>query len=552
MSERMARISRVLAVGGTTCHWLHLIRSWKIVIAFASILICPGRAQTLDYSELPKSKDNFLSASFRFSVFQGISPSHTILLFVPGTDEDGRFAATDPTFTRVAAACHADIIGCYFRGEGRTYDDPTGGSGSALDRSLAFFAEKIGRSDLTQSKVLALGYSQGGMFVYNYVCWRPSHVKAFACLRAIFPRLEPQSSSFQVPGLLAAGEHDEPGRTRGIAKAFEKAADHNSKWSFLWERDAGHEMGKSPWLAGLLFESVCRDVNPASPVRMDTMGRTIGELSSIKTDACWFPDDKVADAWKSLHRLAPLHEVASIPDALRLSDMVSIQRKPELLKCPNGASDLGSLLITARESNVPLGEVKLTGEGFSLSGRTTEKPPSEIKVRFEPKNMPWGEACGHLTVAAATGDLVPLDVTIYGLVEGSVASVPSTAYLGVSKPGQELEKTILLKTTTAHVHIAAMKSPPGVTVSLGVTDKNGDIPLRIKWVGGTRLGRMEGIIELTVDGPEAGTLRIPIFGYVLAAAKESSSPALDSRSNWRTTQFSRPGEITEKGNTYDA
>jgi hypothetical protein len=59
-----------------------------------------------------------------------------------------------------------------------------------------------------------------------------------------FPRFKPQATSFQVPGLLAAGEYDQPGRVRSIARAFGEAEGQDSRWALLWEKQSGPRRGE--------------------------------------------------------------------------------------------------------------------------------------------------------------------------------------------------------------------------------------------------------------------------------------------------------------------
>ena len=274
---------------GNSCEWRISIKALASVILFWLVSFSTGRAEATDYTVPPRPNDNFLEASFRLIIPSHQAPISAVLVYVPGTDGDGRGIVSDPEFLALAIACHAGVVGCYFRGEGLPYSDPRGGSGRALNEALTYFAGRSDRTQISRVKMLLVGFSQGGIFAFNYICWQPQRVEAFAALRAAFPSLRPQLESFQVPGLIAAGEKDDAGRIRSMAIAYGEAEGRKAKWSFLLEKQSGHQIGRSLQLTSLLFETICREDRPATPVRLDTSGREGSKISFGEDDSCWFP-----------------------------------------------------------------------------------------------------------------------------------------------------------------------------------------------------------------------------------------------------------------------
>src|ERR1700760_915796 len=95
-----------------------------VLVAFFSLSAgWSGLANTFDYSVRPKPNDNFLEASFRFKSLPSNGSSNTLLVYVPGTDGDGRDITADPNFLKIAVACNANLLGCYYRGKELSYDN---------------------------------------------------------------------------------------------------------------------------------------------------------------------------------------------------------------------------------------------------------------------------------------------------------------------------------------------------------------------------------------------------------------------------------------------
>ena len=487
----------------------------SIVVGLFLSTQCMSWAQLYDCSVAPRPKDNFLEADFRLLIPAANEPVRTILVFIPGTDGDGRSAVSNPAFCEMARACHAALLGCYFRGEGLSYDNPAGGSGRALDQALASLSTQAHQPQLAAAPLLLVGFSQGSMLAFNYVCWRPERVKAFAALRAIFPRLEPQEKSFQVPGLLAAGENDEAGRTRSIASAFLKARGHDAKWAFLFERNSGHDVGRSLDLVKILFETACRADSPPKPVILDIHGTNVRETASDK-DLCYFPNQEMANVWKELNQPTSMENLLALRDKPRLQDLISIGDSQVLFECENGQSQEGVIRISSQTPGITITGLKMSGDGFNVERTLGGALPLVIQIGFAPKNMPWGRAKGVVTLS---GRLEGVDagtalITATALVNGAVTAAPSFVYLGVVSLGQATDQWVLLKSDRTGIHLAYVKSPEEITASVELPDKEGNQLLRVHWSPKAHLGRMEGYIDLTFDAPQKGLLRIPVVGFV--------------------------------------
>ena len=423
---------------------------------------------------------------------------------------------TSAAFLSISKACHAALIGCHFRGEGLGYDDPSGGSGRALDEAISHFAEVANEPELTQIPLLLIGYSQGGMFTFNYICWRPERIKAFAALKAIFPILQPKTASFGVPGLLVAGQTDEPERIRAIAKAFLSATGTHSEWSFLLESGVGHEIDpKSIGMTGALFEAVCEETHLDGAVYVNAETGDSETADSTASGLCWFPNQDVADMWKTLHLPMALQKLISMPSRQKLQEFVTVKTGPEEFSCQNGEKQSGVLALSGSTAGVSIDRVQIAGDCFSVSGPSRGLLPMEAIMSFSPHDLPWGRIRADIEIDGSLNgqSLEPLTLSVSGMVKGAVIAIPASLYLGIVSRGDIFDQKIRLKSNQGPVHLVDIKAPSGITVTLE-TKANDDPQIHIHWVAGPRLGKMTGEILLSFDLPEKGTLKIPVIGLV--------------------------------------
>jgi hypothetical protein len=493
------------------------VKIWRLVaisVLATSRFSLANPGATFECSINPRANDNFLGASFRLVLPEGQAAPRAILVFIPGTDEDGRGIVSEPQFLAIREACHAALIGCDFRGEGLQYDNPRGGSGRALNQALAIFAKLTGNSFLQRVPLLLLGYSQGGIFVYNYICWQPDRVLAFATLKAISPNMEPKPTSFAVPGLLVAGEMDEPGRIREIAQAFETSAGQHSKWALLFEKNVGHQLDPAcVELAGALFEAETAHQHPES-LHMNLRTEICEPPNSLSRNACWFPNKQMSDDWKLLHRPRDLHDLMSMPDLPKLQNLINAEVYPSRYACQAGAHDDGVVRLTADKFDVRIDYIAVRGKGFALLGASSGTVPLQAMLSFAPRGQPWGPARGEIEVGGSFNGkkLEPLTLSVLGVVEGPVSAIPSNPYLGMVSPGSTIDYRIRLRATHLPLHVVNVQGPAGMVVTL---EGKSDTPqLKLHWNVGDRLGRIEGTILVSFDLPSQGTLRIPILAIV--------------------------------------
>jgi pimeloyl-ACP methyl ester carboxylesterase len=477
---------------------------------------CCCFAKTMDYSVSPRSNDNFLEASFRLYLPDEQIRPDAILVFLPGTDGDGRGIVANPAFLAIGKACHAAVLGCDYRGEGLNYAEPGGGSGRALDEALSHFAELTKDPSLVNRPLLLIGYSQGGMFAFNYICLYPQRVGAFAALKAVSPEFVPKAGSFEVPGLIVAGQMDDPTRIRSIAKAFADATGKRSEWAFLFEKGTGHDLdSKIIELTGSFFAAVCEADPAREPILLNAETETPETAYSNASGTCWFPNTNVADFWKLLHQPASLHDLMSMSARPQLQGLLSVSSRPEKYECKNGELQPGILDLSGLKPGMTIDYAQVSGKGFRVDGPRTGTLPMQIRMLFEPQDLPWGTVRADLELGGEINGqrLDPLTFSISGVVSGPIVAVPSTVYLGVVSRGSVVDQKVLLKINRTPVHILNIKAPDNMKVTLEGENES-DWRLNIHWTAGERLGQIYSEIRVALDSPEKGTLRIPVVGVV--------------------------------------
>jgi pimeloyl-ACP methyl ester carboxylesterase len=493
--------------------WASLI---EVLVAFFLLLSFPARGvQTFNFQVSPSPSDNFLEAAFRYANPNPNKIPQRLLVYVPGTDGDARGVINDPAFLDACRKCDAALIGCYFRGEGLRYDDPSGGSGRALDEALDHFGEQIGQLRLSKLPILLMGFSEGSQFTFNYVCWHPDRIEAFAAIKAGGFAFIPQAKTFRVPGLMVAGQYDEPGRIRATSQAFVRSAGKNSRWAFLFEGGAGHDMTRIKSFALQFLEAACK--HKMDDVYRETDTGSYEFSSAGGADLCWFPNRATAESWISLRQSVPLSELTHLPDQVPLERVISIASDPSSFNCVNGQKQEGTLCFSTGQKDVLIQRVSISGPGFSLAGADKGKLPLQTIVSFSPVNLDWGPISASATIWAQQGnhELAPDTITFHGQVEGAASAVPRLLYLGSAVPHEMVRRSILIKLSGPNAHVRQIEAPSDLSVKLDNIENSHDLVLNVAWSSSDRLGSISGEIRVDFDSPQKGVLRIPIVGVVV-------------------------------------
>ncbi|RYU91952.1 hypothetical protein EWM62_00485 [Mucilaginibacter terrigena] len=276
-------------------------------------------------TSIPPGK-NFDKAEFRLWYADSITLKG-ILVLMPGSNGDGRDMVQDAFWQNLARKNNLALLGCRFTDKQHEhmdiekYIDVKAGSGQALINAINFLATQSKHPELENAPLLLWGFSAGGEFNYEFVCWKPERVLAFVVNKGgiYYSALAPAAAR-EVPGLLLTGEKDMESRTNAIKGIYEMNRRFGAVWCYASEPGMKHELGKTQQLAAMFFNKMIAirlagDSAKNGKIKMQTIPPTGGYLGSSKTEsyypatqagtdasASWLPDTQFADAWMQFLR----------------------------------------------------------------------------------------------------------------------------------------------------------------------------------------------------------------------------------------------------------
>lgn len=197
--------------------------------------------------------------NFKFARFTATIPPNpkAVVVMVPGSNADGRTGVGYPSWVRFQRDHNVALIGCHFEDRKisplEEYINAACGSGQALLTAL----EKL---DLDKLPIFLWGFSAGGEFNYEFVCWlapyEPDRIKAFVVNKGgyYYTHVAPKEAR-AIPALFFIGTNDAEFRRDSIMGIYAaNAVLGGCKWA-LDREGIGHMMGNSEDTAMRLFAS---------------------------------------------------------------------------------------------------------------------------------------------------------------------------------------------------------------------------------------------------------------------------------------------------------
>jgi hypothetical protein len=235
-----------------------------------------------------------------------------VLVLVPGSDADGRGMAGAGHWQNLARRFDLAILACYLA-KG-AYQDPSKGSGAALDDALEEFGKKIGQKDLSKLPLVMWGHSAGGQFNYNYAQWRPERIVAFTVNKGAYYVETRDRKAREVPGLFFVGLKDTELRIKNIGGIYGEGRGKEAPWCLIREPNEGHGVGKSEQFAAKYFEAILPLRLPPGQEKIQDIDLSKGWLGHLETreiapaagagwkaeDSAWFPSEELAKLWKEI------------------------------------------------------------------------------------------------------------------------------------------------------------------------------------------------------------------------------------------------------------
>ncbi|MDD5348677.1 MAG: hypothetical protein PHQ12_00570 [Chthoniobacteraceae bacterium] len=259
-------------------------------------------------------------AEFRLWVPAGLARANAVISLMPGSNGDGRSMAADPEFQALAERTGSVLFAGFLKGTtGRGYENPKYWSGTIFLKALRELGQQAGHPEIADAPLAMWGHSAGGMFNYNFVCWKPERVAAFIVNKGANYDVPAEGAALEVPGLWFAGQKDEDYRLQGITNFFTAGRRQGAPWCLAFEPKAGHELGRTKEMGIFFLEAMmglrlepAAQTPPNQPAKLRPVAahQWIGGLArhevrpfDPRLDAnrinSWLPDERTANRWRA-------------------------------------------------------------------------------------------------------------------------------------------------------------------------------------------------------------------------------------------------------------
>lgn len=299
-----------------------LIPSISVLLSFG-MLATAGQAATFEVDLGPQTKLDLAFAQFRIWIPENVKAVRGMFVLTPGKNGDGRSGADNAEWQALATKHQFGIMAGHLR------DDDTE-AGYQLMPEVCDLLEKALKQGAADSKhpeldsvPLALwGHSAGANVSRTYAQFHAKRTLAIGLTKATAGG---PNGGGDVPVLLTTGMKENPEWRSSNEKSWAQERKSGAPWALAVNPTEGHEQGKTlelirPFLDECIITRLgAVNVAPAAfgakPASAglgkikDAEGwlgnpKTL-DISSYKTykgsksDACWFPGEESAKAWKA-------------------------------------------------------------------------------------------------------------------------------------------------------------------------------------------------------------------------------------------------------------
>jgi len=307
----------------------------KLLYVLFNICIIPtiALAQTRTFSDSLPSGNNYNKAAFRLWYPNDAKSIAGVIVLVPGSNDDGRNMVEDTLWQNLARRHGFALLGCYLSDHPHKnmdiehYVKVKDGSGQALLDMLSIFAKQSGHTELNYAPLVLWGFSAGGEFNYEFVCWKPERVIAFIVNKGgIYYTALASEEAQNVPGIFFIGENDLELRTNVVKGIFTINRRFGALWAFVEESGVGHEIGISQEMAIIFFDDIIDRRLPeklqpnSNKITLQALLESDGLIGDLKTckyenyatwllkdyATSWLVNVKVANVWLSITNGRPL------------------------------------------------------------------------------------------------------------------------------------------------------------------------------------------------------------------------------------------------------
>jgi dienelactone hydrolase len=185
--------------------------------------------------------------------------------------------------------------------------------------ALEHVAEASGHPELAQAPLLAVGFSFGGCFAYEFTLHHSARVIGFMTQKGRCHSLQDAGPARLVPGYLFVGAKDTVERAEHITQLFRENRRQGALWALAVEPGVAHiPISDQPllthWMDTILEARLPETVAPGEPVALKTIDEASGWLGhqgsfaiaayasydEDKLQASWLPSMQTAQDWQAL------------------------------------------------------------------------------------------------------------------------------------------------------------------------------------------------------------------------------------------------------------
>jgi len=503
----------------------------KYIIWALSGWICIGNAQelevrtsdedTFEYQIEPQEADNFSLSLFRLWVPRQQIPLRGVLIVLPGSNGDSLNLVDCPEWRNICASWGFGCLTVVFTSNQsrERYSLAQFGSGSSVVAALEQLSTQSRRPELQNVPIAILGHSEGGIFAYNFACWLPSRVIAFATIKGgYYDNLDSQAKA--IPGLIIAGALDNEYRLRRLRELFDSNAWPSSKWAYLCEPHSGHRLDNSLELVVPFFDAVIR--NKIDPYVGSIAAHAISPVSLGLAGSCaWFPNKKIALIWQKIMKgefkeksfnleipSSPLKEIALISkknyDFGRISCVDAVE--PAVIHIrPNNGFRWTSVRASSSYNRTTL-TITPSGPEYIVSVTPIVDPASlgrcndTIQLRFFDKGR---QILGGSTIE------VNMQIT-----HPDVEVTPSTLYAGAYEKETRLNLR-LFSPTGKKIALSGIEASPGGGTEVNIVDRaDSEITAECRFFSLPKCrATLYGKLSISLELPIKTKIVVPYIGF---------------------------------------
>ena len=223
--------------------------------------------------------------SLRMNIPDGVPVVRGLLIYGNGAGSDYRTAATNPEFVAFAQSMGFAVVGTAYWSYFAYGYTPSEYSGWVY--GLQQLAAMTGHPEIVRAPWLPFGMSNGGQMSYSLNVLAPEKVIAMALNKAPYVNNpQPDYPALSTPGLLIAGQLDDPGYVSGIHDLYFNNRPRGALWAWAEEENTAHNTANSYELILPFMAEVygMRYLSGASPQYFDVYLYSVTEKYGWLTD----------------------------------------------------------------------------------------------------------------------------------------------------------------------------------------------------------------------------------------------------------------------------